>query len=240
MIAAYGNQRPDDDRSSNDGKPVWAEGPAADEARSPTARRRGGYQPRIYFGEKSPTYSIVGKRPAASDVELDLPAASRSERRVATTYDGKAGVPIGSMFNKLLYAMKFSEPNIVLSSRVNENSKILYDRDAARAGAEGRPVADRRLRPLPGRRRRRSSGSSTATRHRQLPDQPRRSRCEAMTADALQPEHDVRHAADRRDQLHAQLGQGRRRRVRRHGDPLRVGREGPDPQGVGGGVPRTS
>jgi uncharacterized membrane protein (UPF0182 family) len=33
------------------------------------------------------------------------------------------------LFNKLLYAMKFSEPNIVLSSRVNPYSKILYDRD---------------------------------------------------------------------------------------------------------------
>ena len=37
-------------------------------------------------------------------------------------------MPVGSLFNKLLYAVKFSEPNIVLSSRVNQNSKILYDR----------------------------------------------------------------------------------------------------------------
>ena len=28
-------------------------------------------------------------------------------------------MPIGSLFNQLLYAVKFSEPNIVLSSRVN-------------------------------------------------------------------------------------------------------------------------
>ena len=37
-------------------------------------------------------------------------------------------MPIGGLFNKLMYAVKFSEPNIVLSSRVNENSRILYDR----------------------------------------------------------------------------------------------------------------
>ena len=38
-------------------------------------------------------------------------------------------MPVGGFFNKLLYAVKFSEPNIVLSSRVNENSKIIYDRE---------------------------------------------------------------------------------------------------------------
>ena len=53
---------------------------------------------------------------------------SPAENVTQNTYDGKGGVDIGSAFNKLLYAVKFSEPNIVLSNRVNENSKILYDR----------------------------------------------------------------------------------------------------------------
>ncbi len=43
-------------------------------------------------------------------------------------YQGKTGVPIGSTFNKLLYAMKFGDANLFLSSRVNANSRILYDR----------------------------------------------------------------------------------------------------------------
>ena len=38
-------------------------------------------------------------------------------------------MPIGGTFNKLLYAFKFAEPNIFLSSRVNSESKILYDRE---------------------------------------------------------------------------------------------------------------
>ena len=53
-------------------------------------------------------------------------------------------MPVGGLFNKLLYAIKFGEPNIVLSSRVNENSKILYDRAPRERVAEGRAVADRR------------------------------------------------------------------------------------------------
>ena len=42
-------------------------------------------------------------------------------------YDGP-GVPLGSTFHKLLYALKFGDSNILLSSQVNEDSKILYDR----------------------------------------------------------------------------------------------------------------
>ncbi len=36
---------------------------------------------------------------------------------------------IGSLFRQVLYAVKFGEPNLVLSERVNSNSKILYDRN---------------------------------------------------------------------------------------------------------------
>jgi uncharacterized membrane protein (UPF0182 family) len=135
LIAAYGNQRDADDRpvTANQGLPVWAEedlppkgvltGPEGD-----------GYRPQIYFGENSPTYSIVGKKDGGKDVELDLPQGSNGESGSSTnsTYSGKDGVKIGSLFNKLLYAVKFSEPKLVLSSRVNENSKILYDRRPAK------------------------------------------------------------------------------------------------------------
>ena len=38
-------------------------------------------------------------------------------------------MPIGARSTRLLYAFKFAEPNILLSSRVNSESKILYDRE---------------------------------------------------------------------------------------------------------------
>jgi hypothetical protein len=57
-----------------------------------------------------------------------LPAGEGEETN-ETTYDGDGGVPVGGLFHKLLYAVKFSEPNFLLSSRVNENSKVLYDRN---------------------------------------------------------------------------------------------------------------
>lgn len=133
MIAAYGNQRDATNTREvgGDGQaPVWAEKDLPpvgeltgdDEAGS-------GYEGRIYFGENSPEYSIVGKKSGGKDVELDIPQGSGTPGESKTsTYDGKGGVPVGSLFNKLLYAVKLGDPNMVLSSRVNENSKILYDR----------------------------------------------------------------------------------------------------------------
>ena len=128
VVAAYGNQRDGEDKpvANNDGKPVWAEQDLPPKGVL-TDMFQQGYQPRIYFGEKSTDYSIVGKAPKGRNVELDLPEGQGANSR-NNTYQGNAGVAIGGLFNKLMYAIKFSEPNIVLSSRVNENSKILYDR----------------------------------------------------------------------------------------------------------------
>lgn len=127
VIAAFGNQRPEDDerQSSN---VQWAEGQEVDES-SLTELTPDGYESRVYYGEKSPTYSIVGKETTdGTDVELDLPKGERGDENQTTTYDGDGGVPIGNLFEKVLYAVKFGEPNLVLSGSVHENSKILYDR----------------------------------------------------------------------------------------------------------------
>ncbi|HEX2175773.1 MAG TPA: UPF0182 family protein [Nocardioidaceae bacterium] len=117
VIAAYGNER------TAEGEPVWAE------QELPPRGVLGDYEPRIYFGELGPTYSVVGATEDGQPVELDIPDSAEGENQAQTnTYRGEGGVSVGGLFNKLLYAVKFREANIVLSSRVNENSKILYDR----------------------------------------------------------------------------------------------------------------
>ncbi|TNC33996.1 UPF0182 family protein [Mumia zhuanghuii] len=122
VIAARGNQR------GAQGQPVWVERDIP-----PVGELNLDKQPRIYFGENSPAYSIVGRPEGDDPIEVDIPRGNgdgegEAENATQNTYDGKGGVSIGSAFRKMLYAVKFSEPNIVLSNRVNENSKILYDR----------------------------------------------------------------------------------------------------------------
>ncbi|HEX7740369.1 MAG TPA: UPF0182 family protein, partial [Marmoricola sp.] len=122
LIAAYGNQRDRDDKAkANDGEPIWAERDI------PPTGVLGSYEPRIYYGENSPSYSIVGHPKGQPDVELDAPGSDGSGDSTTTMYTGP-GVPLGSLFHKLLYAAKFGDSNILLSSRVNADSKLLYDR----------------------------------------------------------------------------------------------------------------
>ncbi len=126
LIAAYANQSDSDNTDSRD-RIAWAEGLEQDQNALATIDEEG-YESRIYFGETSPDYSIVGKASADADaVELSLPSTD-PEVDNRTTYDGAGGVEVGSNFRQLLYALKFSEPNFLLSGRVNANSEVLYNR----------------------------------------------------------------------------------------------------------------
>ena len=87
-----------------------------------------GFEPRIYFGQESPTYSIVGGSGEIAR-ELDFPDDSSAAGVRNTTYKGEGGVPISSLWHKLLFATKYQEANILLSDRISEGSKILYTRD---------------------------------------------------------------------------------------------------------------
>ena len=86
-------------------------------------------QPRVYFGELSPAYSIVGAPKGSTPVELDYPDDASPTGQKTNTYDGKGGVAMGSMFGRLLFATKFQDANILLSDLVNPESRIMWDRD---------------------------------------------------------------------------------------------------------------
>ncbi|MFC4587521.1 UPF0182 family membrane protein [Sphaerisporangium corydalis] len=105
----------------------------------PPTNGLGTFEPRIYFGENSPEYSIVGGNQKVvngkvvnDNIELDFPEQSSTPQgsgQENTTYTGKGGVPIGNFFTRLLYAGKYGETNMLLSSDINSKSRILYNRD---------------------------------------------------------------------------------------------------------------
>ena len=119
LVAAYGN------RVQSGGEPDWLAQNIPPTGQIPE------YEPRIYYGEmqgsQADQYSIVGAPAGAPPVELDTPAGQGGNATL-NTYTGKGGVPIGGLWHKLLYAAKFADINILLSSRVNPESKVIYDR----------------------------------------------------------------------------------------------------------------
>lgn len=86
-------------------------------------------QPRIYYGEQSTEYAIVGQADKNKSVEFDRPQAENKNAEELTTYDGKGGVPVGSFFRRLVFAIKNTESNFLLSDAVNKDSRLMYIRD---------------------------------------------------------------------------------------------------------------
>ncbi|KNC20102.1 membrane protein [Arthrobacter sp. RIT-PI-e] len=87
------------------------------------------YEPRIYFGQSSPDYSVVGAPEGSAPVEIDRPQNENSDEESRTTFNGSGGPVVGTAFNRLVYALKFQSTDLLLSDQVNSESQILYDRD---------------------------------------------------------------------------------------------------------------
>ncbi|WP_432934642.1 UPF0182 family protein [Microbispora sp. CA-135349] len=94
-------------------------------------------EPRVYFGEEGTDYVVVGGSPN-KPMELDYPESAGTGQQ-DTSYTGKGGVPLGSFLNRVLYAMKYGEKNLLLSGDINDQSRILYDRNPAARVAKVAP-----------------------------------------------------------------------------------------------------
>ena len=117
FVAAFGNAR------DADGKPSFAVGDL------PPTKGLGDFQPRIYFGENVPDYSIIGGVKTDSPVEFDYPDDASANGQKNYTYTGTGGVPVGNLFNKLVFALKYQEQKLLLSNLINKDSKILFNRN---------------------------------------------------------------------------------------------------------------
>ena len=91
-------------------------------------------RPQIYFGEMSNDFILAPSRQR----EFDYPAGE-GDAAAYSSYDGRGGVPIGSFFKRMLFAMHFGAFNILLSSDLTDRTRILYNRN----------IRDRAERALP-------------------------------------------------------------------------------------------
>ncbi|MFM6967395.1 MAG: UPF0182 family protein [Microbacteriaceae bacterium] len=118
IVAAYGNKR------NADGQPTFLE------SGIPVSGNLGEYEPRIYFGENSTDYSIVGATGKDGQLELDYPSASSTSDsgNAKYTFTGDGGPKLDNIFTRLIYAMHFQSEQILLSDAISDDSQILYDR----------------------------------------------------------------------------------------------------------------
>jgi uncharacterized membrane protein (UPF0182 family) len=81
-------------------------------------------RPQIYYGELDDDYVFVGTHQR----EFDYPSASSD---VYTPYHGSGGVPVSSIWRRLMFAAAFGSSNIFFSQDINDSSRVLYHRQIA-------------------------------------------------------------------------------------------------------------
>jgi hypothetical protein len=78
-------------------------------------------RPEIYYGELGAQYTFVSTRAK----EFDYPSG---EDNVYTSYRGRGGIRIGGFGSRLLFALRFAEPKILLSTDLVPDSRVLIHR----------------------------------------------------------------------------------------------------------------
>ncbi|HLY60289.1 MAG TPA: UPF0182 family protein [Terriglobia bacterium] len=78
-------------------------------------------RPEIYYGEMANDYCFVKTHAK----EFDYPSGSDD---VYTTYQGSGGIPVDGFWRRLLFALKFGEKNILFSSDITGESRLMIYR----------------------------------------------------------------------------------------------------------------
>ncbi|MFI0900107.1 UPF0182 family protein [Streptomyces sp. NPDC020983] len=111
----YGVVTADGSTTSSDGTPVFGGQDMS------TLGPSGDYQRRIYFGEQTRQYAIVGGGTPEHD-------GTDGAKGGGTTYRGKGGVSLSNPLTRAAYAISLGEPRILSSDAIGKKSRILYNR----------------------------------------------------------------------------------------------------------------
>ena len=78
-------------------------------------------RPEIYYGERAYAYVVV----KTSMQEFDYPMGDENK---FSTYQGVGGVPMGGFFDRLAFAIRFTDLNLILSNYITAESRIMLRR----------------------------------------------------------------------------------------------------------------
>lgn len=78
-------------------------------------------QPRIYYGELTSDYVIVDTNQDEFDYTTD-------QGTVQTRFSGNGGVGVGSLWDRILFAVRLGDTNLLISNQITSQSKVLFRR----------------------------------------------------------------------------------------------------------------
>lgn len=80
-------------------------------------------RPEIYYGEATDNYIFVNSQAIE---EFDYPSGDDNK---TTRYQGDGGVDVSSFFNRLLFAIRFGDGNVMLTPYITEGTRVLFHRN---------------------------------------------------------------------------------------------------------------
>ncbi len=86
---------------------------------------------RIYFGERPSDYIVVDARQPEFDYPrgvADATSTAGDSDAVTTSWSGTTGIPLDTTLNRLLFAMRFRDFDLLISDQVTNNSQLLFHR----------------------------------------------------------------------------------------------------------------
>ena len=110
LVTAYGNRRTADGEPDFFTRDIPPRGPLTP------------FEPRIYFGERTTNYSVVGAPEGAQPREIDYQSAEGEQR---FTYVNGGGVHMDNIFKRAAYAIKYRAYQLLLSEQVGDHSTML-------------------------------------------------------------------------------------------------------------------
>ena len=81
-------------------------------------------EPRIYYGELTTDYVVVG----TTQAEFDY---AQEPNDVTTRFSGGGGIGAFGLWDRLLFALRFGDLNILISSQLSDGSRVLFHRQVS-------------------------------------------------------------------------------------------------------------
>ncbi len=89
----------------------------------------------IYYGEGADTGGFV----IADSKQQELDYENSAGNEVTTKYAGTGGVKAGNLLTRAAFALRFGDPNFILSSQITKSSKVMYIRNIVSRAEKAAP-----------------------------------------------------------------------------------------------------
>lgn len=126
--------------ATSDGYPVFAVGgvPPVSNSGLPVVT-----QPSVYFGLNNTGYVVANTKQSEIDYQLT------NGTNVETHYAGNGGVQLSSFFKKLMFTVRFNDFNLLISSQITSQSRLMFDRGVQARVSKAAPFLNLDADPYP-------------------------------------------------------------------------------------------